>query len=77
MLIRRYSTDSIVTCIITRHILSIDLVERFPRNRTILILWDQQPKRILLETFCLFIINSMKSFASVAQTETFSFPKSK
>ena len=50
MLIRRYSTDSIVTCIITRHILSIDPVERFPRNRTIIILWDQQPKSISLET---------------------------
>ena len=54
MLIRRYSTDSIVTCIITRHILSIDPVERFPRNRTILILGDQKPKRILLQTLSFY-----------------------
>ena len=33
--VSRYSTDFIVTCIITRHILSVSHVERFLRNRTI------------------------------------------
>ena len=54
MLIRRFSTESTITCVIIRHILSIDPVERFPRNRTIIILWDQQPKRILLETLSFY-----------------------
>ena len=55
-----------------RHILSVDPVERFLRNRTILIfiLWDQHRKVFHLK-LCLFNSNSKKSFASVAQTETF------